>query len=125
MPRYIVKLQENDKEWYMEWSTVVDAPVTFGMSLEEFNDYYKEEYGRQGFGDLSQRMERVNQKGTSSLAHSSAQDTISWNRAGKNGTCVSVQQIIDFWCKTPDFKSEKECQEYEKTRPLGKELEDD
>jgi len=28
MPRYIIKLED----YYLEWSTVVDAPVTFGAT---------------------------------------------------------------------------------------------
>ena len=63
MPRFIVKLSEGDKEWYMEWSTVVDAPVTYGMSLEEFNKYYQEENGLRGMEDLPKRMERVKARG--------------------------------------------------------------
>lgn len=40
MPRYIVKLERDDREWLLVWSTVVDAPVTRGMSREEFAEWY-------------------------------------------------------------------------------------
>lgn len=52
MPRYICKLQDGDTAYYMEWSTVVDAPVTFGMTLEEFMEHYREEYGKRGLMEM-------------------------------------------------------------------------
>jgi hypothetical protein len=41
MGRFICKFEDKDDVYYLEWSTVVDAPVTFGMSLEEFKEYYR------------------------------------------------------------------------------------
>lgn len=55
MGRYILKI----KDHYLEWSTVVDAPVTFGMLLPEFKEYYRDEYGRDGYRELKHRLERV------------------------------------------------------------------
>lgn len=100
MPRYIVKLvdKKENKDYYMEWSTVVDAPVTYGMSLEEFKTYYKDEYGKQGMDGLDERLNRVNEKGTSCMLDKSAEETISFNRAGKNGECISVEEIFRIFC---------------------------
>jgi hypothetical protein len=98
MPRFICKITDNDQAWYLEWSTVVDAPVTFGMSLENFKEYYKDEYGRQGMEELPQRLERVESKGTSAMLYESLEDLISWNRSGKEGSCLSKQQLIDVYC---------------------------
>jgi hypothetical protein len=46
MPRYIVRLTDSraNKDYYLFWSTVVDAPVSDGIGLEEFKKEYKEEY---------------------------------------------------------------------------------
>ena len=95
MPRMIVKLDDH----YLEWSTVVDAPVTFGMTLEEFTEYYQAEYGRSGMREFEDRMERVQEKGTSAFLYDSADDLIAHNRAGKNETCLSKEQIIDYYCR--------------------------
>ena len=44
MPRFIIKItdEKDNKDYYMMWSTVVDAPVTYGLSLDEFKEYFKE-----------------------------------------------------------------------------------
>lgn len=94
----ILKLSEGKKSWYLEWSTVVDAPVSFGMTLGQFKKFYQEEYGRSSMDELERRLERVEEKGTSSLIHASADDLISYNRAGKNETILSKQQLIDVYC---------------------------
>jgi len=87
----------------MEWSTVVDAPVTFGMTLEEFTAHYKDEYGRHGLQfEFEQRMKRVEEKGTSSQLHDSVDEVISGNRAGKNETCLTKEQIIAGYCRNRD-----------------------
>lgn len=93
MPRYIVKMEREDKVRYMEWSTVVDAPVTYLMPLDEFKAYYRDEHGRRNFEmDFEDRMARVEEKGTSARL-----DTLEslWehNRAGDDETPLTEDQI--------------------------------
>lgn len=100
MGKLICKFEDGPTEYYLEWSTVVDAPITFGMSLEDFKEYYLEEYGRNGMEfDFQQRMERVEKYGTSSHLHSSVDDLIAFNRAGNNETRLTKDQIIDWYCR--------------------------
>jgi len=89
MPRYIVKI----KDKYFEWSTVVDAPVTYGMSLDEFRQYYQAEYGNDGMHNLDERLERVEAKGTSSQLDKDLKECIGFNRAGKNERQLSIEGI--------------------------------
>ena len=101
MPRYILKIPDTKMktEWYMEWSTVVDAPVTYGMSLDEFKSYYEKEYGRKGMLDLPQRIERVEKYGSSchfdtdGIAH-----YFNYNRAGDKETKLSKKEILTKYC---------------------------
>ena len=97
MPRYIIKLSDNNKDWYLEWSTIVDAPVTYGMSLVDFKAFYKEEYGNQGMEKLEERLKRVEKQGTSAL-YCSVDGLISYNRAGPKESSLSKQEIIDIYC---------------------------
>jgi hypothetical protein len=94
MGRYIIKLDE----YYLEWSTIVDAPVTFGMKREDFEAYYREMYGINGMRDLSKRLERADKKGTSSHYHESADDVISGNRAGPNESKLTRDEIYQAYC---------------------------
>lgn len=89
MARFIARLDD----MYFEWSTIVDAPVTYGMTREEFKEYYLEEYGRSSLLEFEQRMLRVDAKGTSSHIHASAEETVYVNRAGKGETCLSLAQL--------------------------------
>lgn len=95
MGRFIVKLGGK----YLEWSTVVDAPVTSGMTFEEFKEYYREEYGRKSMGDLARRLERVERTGTSAFEDESVDDTIAGNRAGDRGQELTKEEIIAQYCK--------------------------
>jgi hypothetical protein len=89
MPRYIVKI----KDRYFDWSTVVDAPVTYGMTLERFREYYRSEYGSDGMRHLDDRLERVEAKGTSSRLDENLKECIGFNRAGENEKQISISQI--------------------------------
>lgn len=96
MPRYIAKFEE---DLYCEWSTVVDAPVTYGMTREQFDDYYKYEYGRravQPFGEYEGRMERVEKYGTSMMGGFDVKTLIIGNRAGPDETEATMKEIIEF-----------------------------
>jgi hypothetical protein len=91
MGQFIVKLGGK----YLVWSTIVDAPITYGMDEAELQEWVKDEYGQQGLRDLPARMERVEQKGTSALTIESAERTVWFNRAGPGESQLTVEQIIE------------------------------
>ncbi len=90
MPRYILKLDK----WYFEWSTIPDAPITYGMTLEEFKTYYQNEYGLSGMDALPARLERVEESGTSAIPRQTADQLITFNRAGDNEENLSKELLI-------------------------------
>ena len=101
MPRYIIKLSNsfNNKNYYLEWSTIVDTPLTHGMEIEEFKEYYKNNYGILSFEhELPERLERVEKSGTSSLS-STLEDLIRTNNAGNDGQCLTYEEIIEKYCE--------------------------
>lgn len=120
MPSYIIKLTEENKSWYLEYSTIVDAPITYGMSLDEFKKFYQEEYGCSSMDELEKRLLRVEERGTSAHLYASVDRCIQCNRAGKNETCLTKEQLIAHYCKFPEFMTIEEFQEYEKNKPMGK-----
>lgn len=90
MPRIICKLDG----LYFEWSTIVDAPLTYGMTLDEFTNYYRGTYGTEGLATLPERLTRVEAKGCSSLLHTSIDDLIAWNRAGEDEAVATRAELI-------------------------------
>lgn len=92
MGKFIVKLFDQ----YYEWSTVVDAPVTFGMSLNELRFYIFKKYGNDGLNQLPQRLLRVEEKGTSARDRD-LESLIRSNRAGKDEKHLSRFQIYDVY----------------------------
>ena len=91
MGRYIVNLDQ----YYLEWSTIVDAPVTWGMSLSAFMDYYQKQYGVAAMDKLDARLARVSKKGNSAT---SRHFSIGYNRAGPNETQLTKDEIIEWYC---------------------------
>lgn len=94
MERTIIKLNN----YYFEFSSVVDAPVTFGMTLDEFRQYYRSGYGANGMRDLEERLKRVEAKGTSSYLDESAESQLSFNRAGPDEAQLTIDEIFDAYC---------------------------
>lgn len=102
MGRFIMKLHDEkfQKDYYLEWSTVVDAPVTWGMPLEEFKVYYKEEYGNHGCRDLEDRLKRVEEFGISAYyPYDNLESYFGYNRAGKNGKTIGKELILERFCR--------------------------
>jgi hypothetical protein len=102
MPQYIMKIHDDkcDKDYYLIWSTIVDAPVTYGMSLEEFKQYYQAEFGKSGMERLKERMERVRKTGIS--AHppfANYERYFESNRAGDKETRLDKEGILEKYCR--------------------------
>lgn len=97
MGNFILRFDTKEGPRYLEYSTICDAPVTYGMTLAEFKKHYLREYGRTSERDFGERIKRVDAKGTSSHHHSSVADTIRNNRAGKDETRVTVEQLVDYY----------------------------
>jgi hypothetical protein len=96
LPKYIV----HHEGWFFEWSTVVDAPVTFGMKLDEFKEYYRDQYGAHGFADLGSRLDRALTKGTSSQMGETGEELMGgYNRAGYRETHLTIPEIIKIYCE--------------------------
>lgn len=95
MGRFIV----HHKGWFFEWSTVVDAPVTYGMTRLQYEAYYLEENGTRSASELAERMKRTLEKGTSAHDYSSAEELMEgYNRAGFRETYLTPDEIIRIYC---------------------------
>jgi hypothetical protein len=95
MGRFIIKIED----LYFEWSTIVDAPVTYGMTLEQLEDHIRYRYGQEGIDELPKRLERVEKQGTSINANYTVDEIIKGNRAGDNEKCLTKKQIYKKYCK--------------------------
>jgi hypothetical protein len=102
MGTFIVKLPHATRP-YIEYSTIVDAPATRGLTRDELVAHYREEYGERGVAALDARIARADEYGTSSLmgapGERSARDEVALNRAGKGETCLTLEQLTEFFCE--------------------------
>lgn len=84
MPRYIAKLADDA---YVDWSTVVDAPVSWVLNREQAVKEWTEE-----------RVERADRNGTSIRdgypAGNTPEEIVEGNRAGPGEKALSVEEII-------------------------------
>lgn len=94
MPRFIV----HSDGWFFQWSTITDGPETWGMSRPDFEEFYREEYGRAGMAELPARLDRAEKFGSSLLRETSAEDVVSSNNAGYKGSSLTLAQIVQIYC---------------------------
>ena len=87
------------KDCYLEWSSVVDAPVSRGVGRAEFEKYYRRVYGKRGAYDLSKRLDRADEFGVADNGWGTVDDVIEFNRAGKDGTCLTLDEIYTQYCQ--------------------------
>lgn len=88
----IIKLTDpaTEKEYYLKWSTVVDSPITVGMSREQMlaEDDVTEE-----------RLERADANGHSWLDDYPIMDSLmNYNRAGYDESSLTEAQILQYYC---------------------------
>lgn len=96
MAKAIVKLAD-DK--YVEWSSVVDAPVSCVMSRKDMREYLHETYGMASVAGNLERLDRADEHGTSFHTPTPASAVAGFNRAGPNETKLSLEEIIKQYSK--------------------------
>jgi hypothetical protein len=89
MPKYIVK----HKEYFLIWSTIVDAPVAVCSSEEELFSWWKEEYGRQGIRGLESEKKVYGHIKTYPL-----KKEVACNRAGPDESELTEDEIYCAYC---------------------------
>lgn len=94
MPRYILKIDIDDVPHYCEWSTIVDAPVTYLIPREEFIKRYLVTYPGETRDELDQRLARADSTGSSAY-EDSAESLIIANRAGDNESEITLEEIAE------------------------------
>lgn len=98
MGRYIAEFGGK----YLEWSTVVDAPVTYLMDEDELRQHVQEQYGQEGLRVLPERMARVAAQGTSAHDGTSKADLLDYNRAGENESHLATEYEMVARYTTPN-----------------------
>ena len=89
MGRCLIKIRDR----YFEWSTIVDAPVTCAMTEEELRAHIKARYGEGGTAVLDKRIAACNERGTSMERDLTLDDVLSYNRAGRDETELTADEI--------------------------------
>ena len=90
MVHYIIKL----KQYYYLQSSVVDAPITDSLDIDQLTQQIKIREGEEGLRKLPARLKRVEEKGTSAFNYSSVEELIACNRAGENENHLSMDELI-------------------------------
>jgi hypothetical protein len=95
MVNIIAKLEDK----YLEWSTVVGAPLSVGLSRDEFAAYYREQYGDGKLEKLNERLDRADQTGTSDREGCDLEELIIGNQAGPDMSELTLEQIAQAYCR--------------------------
>ena len=105
MPNVILYLRDGREGWYLEYSTVVDAPTTGGMRHNEMLRHLAREYGRADLKGHKARLARAHANGSSyRFDKESAEDVIRSNRAGPGELSLTKKGILDLYCRdAPDW----------------------
>jgi hypothetical protein len=90
MGRAVVKI----KDRYFEWSSIVDAPISYGMTFEQLMGYYRYQYGQSGVEGLERDRAKLEETGTTYRRHT-AEEVIDMNRAGENEEKLTADEIYE------------------------------
>lgn len=102
MPSYIYKFGPDE---YVEWSTIVDAPVSTLMTREEMAEYLFREYGHLNPAyheidkqEIEKRLQRTDEWNSSAYEDmgkvQTPKDLVSINRAGPREGHLTAGQIL-------------------------------
>jgi len=84
------------KEYYMfERSTIVDAPTTYILTIDEYLKFYKEMYWDIWLENLDVEYLKKHWSIWIPCRYKNVRDLVKWNRAWKNETTLSYKKLID------------------------------
>ena len=100
MGRVIIKLHDKttDTDYYLLWSTIVDAPVSYCLSLDECVNQYKQDLSEIELIDLPTSLKRLEETGSSGFG--TLEDLLEFNEAGNEGKKLSKEEILQGYCRT-------------------------
>ncbi len=83
-------------EWYFQFSSVSDSPEpAIAMTRDELVAYFREEEGRRGVEELTHRLQRVADHGTSSYdPDDDVGSVLLCNRAGAKETWLTEEELV-------------------------------
>lgn len=87
----IVMHEVEGKEVFIIWSSIVDAPITYGSTMKQIKNLWKQEFGRSGLENLESALKA----GTKRIF--TIQEASTVNRAGLNETHLTPAQIVDYY----------------------------
>ena len=121
MPRFLIKLNAGDRDWYLVWSTVVDAPVSMGLSFDEAEIDVHQRYGDAGRNWWPTAANLLKEKGVSTRGYECSIDVIKYNRAGAGESCLSPDEIVKVYCLRQHIARDGRCMLKGRHRHMGPE----
>lgn len=100
MPSYILKIEDR----YFDWSTIVDAPTSEPMTVEEYRAHYQRLHGSIGMDRLDARLRRTDEKGTSAMDYDSWEDVVRGNRAGPDESELPLSSFVEWVRQAKEHK---------------------
>lgn len=109
----VVRHEIDDEDCYLIWSGYSDRPLTRGRSLPDFLRGLEEL--SDDFPDWPQKIQEMVESGSIM----GIRDVAPGNRAGRGGTELNVDQLVEFYFTRPSSKKiEEDCEEEE--LPVGR-----
>lgn len=93
MGHSVISFKHDGARWFAVWSSVVDAPITCALTEAELVDWANWQHGERGAVGWAAAIRFAKELGTSERGSSSAKDTAGINRAGRNETRLTWEQL--------------------------------
>jgi hypothetical protein len=93
MPRFVLCIEDQGERWFLPWSTIVDAPVAYGMSEEDYRRWFEGEYGRTALFSLDDHIRRAKESGCSMFGET-LESALIGNRAGPDKSEATLSEIV-------------------------------
>lgn len=106
MARFPIRLDHEGDKWYLIWSTIVDAPVTYGLTWHELVRYVRRAQGTEGVSELFNHKGGLDELGVPHDGYGTLKTILASNRAGPYEKRLTKLELIEQYCIQPD-KSEE------------------
>ena len=97
MSHLIIRMNVDGAAQYLVWSTVVDAPLSLGVSRDELVDWWLDAHGESSRASLATQLRDADwDGGMSARSRRNCARLVRGNRAGMHAVELSLDEIREF-----------------------------
>lgn len=111
----VIKVDNGGEERFLVWSSIVDAPVTFGCTADEVMQFFLDRAARDARESAERALSEARDPQLSRQWEARLEDVVVVNRAGPGEAALTADEIVEFYVRRQTMPTKEALSAYRKS----------